>query len=113
MAPAALVASTVAFAGTVTIGPVVSDTVTVNDAVLWLPCASVAVQLTVVGPNANVDPLAGAHVVATAPSSVSVADAVNVKAAPAALVASTVAFACTVTAGPVVSITVTVNDAVL
>jgi len=36
------------------------------------------VQLTVVGPNGNVDPLAGTHVVATAPSRASVADAVNV-----------------------------------
>src|SRR6266850_2144422 len=112
-APAALMASTVAFAGTVTTGPVVSVTVTVNDAVLWLPCASVAVQLTVVGPNGNVDPLVGVHVVAMLPSSRSVADAVNVKAAPAALVASTVAFAGTVMTGPVVSVTVTVNDAVL
>ena len=61
-----------------TTGPVVSVTVTVNDAVLWLPCASVAVQLTGVGPNANVDPLAGVHVVAIAPSRTSVADAANV-----------------------------------
>src|SRR2546425_12467391 len=74
-APAALVASTVAFAGTVTTGPVVSVTVTVNDAALRLPCASVALHVTVVAPNGNVDPLAGAHVVASAPSSVSVADA--------------------------------------
>src|SRR6266850_938041 len=77
-APAALVASTVAGAGTVTTGPVVSFTVTVNDAALWLPCVSVAVHVTVVAPNGNVDPLASAHVVATAPSSVSVAEALNV-----------------------------------
>src|SRR3989442_15605595 len=75
-APVALVASTVACAGTVTTGPVVSVTVTVNDAALWLPCASVALQVTVVAPTGNVAPLAGAHVVATGPSSVSVADAV-------------------------------------
>jgi len=74
-APAALVASTVAFAGTVTTGPVVSVTVTVNDAAPWLPCASVAVHVTVVAPNGNVDPLAGVQLVATGPSSVSVADA--------------------------------------
>jgi len=58
-----------------------------------LPCASVALQVTVVAPNTNVDPLAGVQLVATAPSSVSVAEAVNVNTAPAALVASTVAFA--------------------
>src|SRR3989441_6684477 len=112
-APVALVASAVAFAGTVTTGPVVSVTVTVNDAALWLPCASVALQVTVVAPTGNVAPLAGAHVVATGPSSVSVADAVKLYAAPVAPVASTVAFAGTVTTGPVVSVTVTVNDAAL
>src|SRR2546425_131346 len=113
IAPGALVASTVAFAGTVTTGPVVSVTVTVNDAAPWLPCASVALQVTVVAPKGNVDPLAGVQLVATLPSSVSVADAVKVNAAPGALVASTVAFAGTVTTGPVVSVTVTVNDAAL
>src|SRR3989454_175359 len=108
-APAALVASTVAAAGTVRTGPVVSFTVTVNDAAVWLPCASVAPQVTVVAPNGNVAPPAGVQLVATAPSSVSVADAVKVNTAPVALVASTVAFAGTVTTGPVVSLTVTVN----
>src|SRR2546428_10827722 len=112
-APVALVASTVAFAGTVTTGPVVSVTVTVNDAALWLPCASVAMQVTVVAPNGNVDPLVGVQVVATLPSRRSVADAVKLKIAPAALVASTVACAGTVTTGPVVSVTVTVNEAAL
>src|SRR5256712_6192166 len=112
-APVALVASTVAFAGTVTTGPVVSVTVTVNEAEPLLPCASLALHVTVVGPDGNIDPLAGVHVVATAPSSASVADAVKVKTAPVALVASTVAFAGTVTTGPVVSVTVTVNDAAL
>src|SRR2546422_3819425 len=86
-----------------------SITVTVNDAALRLPCASVALHVTVVAPNGKVDPLAGAHVVATAPSSVSVPEATKVNTAPAALVASTVAFAGTVTTGPVVSDTVTVN----
>src|SRR5438128_11429260 len=101
-APAALVASTVAFAGTVMTGPVVSVTVTVNDAVLRLPCASVAAQVTAVGPNGKVDPLAGVQVVASGPSSMSVADAVKVWGAPPAPVASTVAFAGTVTTGAVV-----------
>src|SRR5438128_1095621 len=110
-APAALVASTVAFAGTVTTGAVVSVTVTVNDAVPRLPCASVAAQVTVVGPNGKVNPLAGVQVVASGPSRISVADAVKVWAAPAALVASTVALAGTVMTGPVVSVTVTMKDA--
>src|SRR2546427_3985702 len=108
-APVALVASTVAFAGTVTTGPVVSDTVTVNVLLPTLAWLSVAVHVTVVGPNGNVAPLAGVQLTATLPSRTSVADAVKVKTAPVALVASTVAFAGTVTTGPVVSDTVTVN----
>ena len=111
-APVALVASTVAFAGTVTTGPVVSVTVTVNDAAPVLPLVSVAVQWTVVGPSGNVAPLAGVHVTGRDPSTASLADAVKVNAAPIAPVASTVAFAGTVTTGPTVSATVTVNDAV-
>jgi hypothetical protein len=110
-APVAPVASTVAFAGTVTTGPVVSATVTVKDAVPLLPLASVAVQLTVVAPSGNVDPLAGVHVTARGPSTRSVAVAVKLNAAPVALVASTVTFAGTVTTGPVVSVTVTVKEA--
>ena len=70
-----------------------------------------AVQLTGVVPNGNVAPLAGVQVTATTPSTASVADALKLNAAPVALVASTVAFAGTVTTGPVVSVTVTVNDA--
>src|SRR2546426_7563343 len=108
-APAALVASTVAFAGTVTTGPVVSDTVTVKVLVPTLAWLSVAVHVTVVAPNGKVAPLAGVQLVVTDPSSVSVADAVKVNTAPVALVASTVAFAGTVTTGPVVSLTITVN----
>src|SRR2546422_4363482 len=112
-APVAPVASTVAFAGTVTTGPVVSFTVTVKVLVPMLAWLSVAVHVTVVGPNGNVDPLAGVQFAATLPSSRSVAEAVKVNTAPAALVASTVAFAGTVTTGPVVSFTVTVNDSAL
>src|SRR2546425_12544232 len=113
VAPLVRVASTVAFAGTVMTGAVVSVTVTVNDAVLRLPCASVAAQVTVVGPNGKVDPLAGAHIGASGSSRIPVAEALTLWRAPAALVASTVALAGTVTTGPVVSVTVTVNDAVL
>ena len=110
IAPVAPVASTVAFVGTVMTGPLVSVTVTVNDAAPLLPRASVAVQLTVVGPSENVAPLAGVHVTGSAPSTISVADVVKLNAAPVALVASSVAFAGTVTTGPVESVTVTVND---
>ena len=73
IAPVALVASTVAFAGTVTTGPVVSATVTVKDAAPLLPRVSVAVQLTVVAPSGNVAPLAGVQVTATLPSTTSLA----------------------------------------
>jgi hypothetical protein len=110
-APVALVASTVAFAGTVTTGPVVSVTVTVKDAAPLLPLVSVAVHETVVGPSGKVDPLAGVQLTARGPSTPSLADAVKLNAAPVAAVASTVAFAGTVTTGPVVSVTVTVKEA--
>jgi hypothetical protein len=110
-APVGAVASTVAFAGTVMTGPIVSAPVTVKVLVPTLARLSVAVHVTVVGPSGNVDPLAGVQLTATTPSRVSVADALKVKAAPAELVASTLAFAGTVTAGPVVSATVTENDA--
>jgi len=75
-APVAAVASTVALAGTVTTGPVVSATVTVNDPLPRLPWVSVAVHVTVVALSGNVAPLAGAHVTAILPSMASVADAV-------------------------------------
>src|SRR6185295_18035455 len=110
-APLEPVASTVAFAGTVTTGPVVSVTVTVNDAAPLLPFVSVAVQFTVVGPSGKVVPLAGVQVTGRDPSTRSLADAVKLKTAPLEPVASTVAFAGTVTTGPVVSATVTVKDA--
>ena len=99
------------FAGTVIDGFVVSTTVTVNVLLELFACASVAEHVTVVAPKWNVDPLAGVHATATGPSKMSVAEAVNVNGAPAGLVASTVVFAGTVTAGPLVSDTVTVNDA--
>jgi hypothetical protein len=108
-APDAPVASIVAFDGTVMTGLVVSVTVTVNVLLLALPCASVAEHVTVAGPSANVDPLAGVQAAATPPSTRSLAVAVNVKIAPAALVASTVAFGGTVSVGGVVSRTITVN----
>jgi hypothetical protein len=49
---------------------------TVNEAEPVLPCASVAVQVTVVVPSGNVEPLTGLQVTATTPSMLSVAEAV-------------------------------------
>jgi len=48
-------------AGQITAGGVVSLTVTVNEQEAVFPDPSVAVQVTVVTPLANVDPDAGAH----------------------------------------------------
>src|SRR4029450_4535493 len=95
----ALVASTVAFAGTVTVGALVSPTVTVNDPLPVFPAASVDVQFTVVAPRGRSDPARGAQLTDVAPSTRSVAVDVKLKVAPVALVASTVAFAGTVTVG--------------
>ena len=73
VAPVALVASAAAAGGIVMTGPVVSVTVTVNDAAAPLPRASAAVQLTLVGPKGKVDPPAGVQVTATVPSTTSLA----------------------------------------
>src|SRR3989442_1113297 len=85
---------------------------TLNEADPVLPCASVDAHVTVVAPSGNVEPLAGRQVTPTTPSSVSVAEAVNVCGAPVRPVASILTLAGTVTVGGVVSATVTVNDAV-
>ncbi len=63
-APAALDASTTRFAGVVTTGSVVSTTFTLKVAVPVKPVSSVAEQLTVVEPSANVEPDSGAHATA-------------------------------------------------
>ena len=52
-------------------GAVVSTTVTVNVLVDEFPCASVALQVTVVAPSGKVEPDAGLQVTATAPSTMS------------------------------------------
>src|SRR2546422_11081738 len=91
-APAALVASTVAFAGTVTAGAVVSRTVTVKVFVPVFPCVSVAPQVTVVVPAGDVVPAAGMHVTGPGPSGVSPADALKGNGAPRARAPSTDAF---------------------
>src|SRR5437660_1638039 len=108
-APLTSVAATLMAAGGVTDGANVSTTITLNDAVRVLPCASLAVQVQVVAPSANVDPLAGAQLGVTGPSSVSAADAAYVNGAPVGPVSSTVAIGGTVSTGAVVSVTVTVN----
>jgi hypothetical protein len=56
-------------------GAVVSVTVVVNDADVALPCASVAVQVTGVAPIGNAAPLTGLQLIATVPSTASVAHA--------------------------------------
>jgi hypothetical protein len=66
----------VALAGTVITGGVESVTVTVKEAEPVLPCASIAVQVTVVVPSGNVEPLAGVQVTDTTPSTMSVPEAV-------------------------------------
>jgi hypothetical protein len=111
VAPVGPVASTVAFPGTVTTGGVVSFTVTVKEAEPVLLCVSVAVQVTVVAPIGNVEPLAGVQLTGRAPSTLSVAEAEYVKTAPVSPVASTVALAGMVMTGGVLSVTVTVNEA--
>jgi acyl dehydratase len=111
VAPAGPVASALTFTGTVTMGDIVSLTVTVKEAEPVLPRTSVAVHVTTVAPSGNVAPLAGRQVAATVPSTISIADPVNVNGAPVWLVASSVAFAGTVMAGDVVSLTVTVKEA--
>ena len=91
-APAALVASTVMFEGTVITGAVVSLTVTVNVLLAEFPAASLAVAVTVVVPSGKVEPEAGVLVVGRAPLTASMAEVEKVTTAPAALVASTVMF---------------------
>jgi hypothetical protein len=108
-APAALEAGVLMFAGTVTVGGCASVTVTRNVAVPVLPAVSVAEQVTVVAPTGNVDPDAGLHVNGRAPSIASDADAENVTTAPAALVDDAVMSPGTVTVGPCLSATVTLN----
>jgi hypothetical protein len=109
-APPALVAAAVMFAGTTITGGRDWVTVTVNVFVPVLPRLSVALHVTVVVPIANVDPEAGVHVTAIAPSSGSVAEAANVTCAPPGIVAATAMFAGTVTVGAAPGSTVTVND---
>ena len=111
-APAAEVAETVILAGNDSVGGVVSTTVTLKLALPVLPAASVAEQLTVVVPNAKVEPDAGKQLGVIVPSTLSLADAEKLTAAPEGPVASAVRLPGTVTAGGVVSTTVTLKPPV-
>jgi hypothetical protein len=109
--PEAWSGSAVVSAGTVTVGAVVSCTVTVKDLEPVFPCASVFEQMTVVTPNGNVLPEVWSGVAVPLPSTKSVhVGAEKLTAAPFAPLASAVTSAGTVTVGAVVSFTVTVND---
>jgi hypothetical protein len=112
-APDPLVASAVMSAGTVRVGAVVSTTWTSNAALAGLPAASVAVQLTVDVPIANVEPEAGRQPNVGEGSTTSTADARYVTTAPAALVASAVMSFGTVIVGATESTTVTLNEPVV
>ena len=90
-------------------GAVVSWTVTVKLPFVVLLCKSVAEQLTVVIPRANIVPDAGAQITATDPSTTSDEIAENVAVAPRVPVASMLMFAGRVRIGAVVSVTVTVK----
>src|SRR5688572_1843816 len=72
-APAALAASVTIFAGTVTIGAVVSATTTSNVPVAWLPDESVAVHVTGVLPIGNAVPEGLSQTTLNAPSASSIA----------------------------------------
>src|SRR3954453_12947286 len=108
-APAALVAIAVRFTCVMVGGALRTVTTNVFGAAA-LPRLSVAVQLTVVGPTRNRAPEAGLHATARLPSTRSSDVAVYVTLASLADVAPMVKLAGTVTAGGVVSTTVTVND---
>ena len=109
--PEALVVVVVMLAGTATTGGVVSTsvTVTLKDLEPVLPCASVALQVTVVVPTAKFAPEAGEQVAVRGPSMLSLAEAVKVTVFPEAVVAVVVMSEGTVTTGGVVSTSVTVT----
>ena len=109
-APPGRSASTSRSTGTAMTGPVVSTTETVNDELPVLPAASVAEQVTVFAPSGKVLPDSGAQVAARSPSTVSVAAAAYEVVAPSGPVASRVRSSGTLTAGAVVSTTLTSND---
>ena len=87
-------------------------TVTLNVEVAVLPCASAAEQVTVVVPNANVEPEVGEQFTITAPSTISVAvGAMYVTTVPEELVVNNAMFPWDAIVGAVVSLTVIVKAA--
>src|SRR6266581_3486310 len=90
VAPEGPEASTIMVAGTVTIGAVVSRTVTWKLPFTLFPRLSPAEQLTVVSPSGKVEPEAGEHSTETGPSTRSRAVALKVALAPFEPVASTI-----------------------
>ena len=84
-------------------GGLVSCTVTVNESLPVLPWPSVAWQETLVVPSGSVLPEAGEQLAEMVPSTMSLADAEKVTAAPPAPVASAVIGEGTDTSGAVVS----------
>ncbi len=97
---------TVGVAASTMAGAVVSSTVTTWVAVPILPAASLAVHVTVVGPNGNV---IGASLASHTTPTASVAVAVPMATGVCVPVASAVTFAGATTTGRVVSTTATVN----
>jgi hypothetical protein len=89
--------------GSCNLGGVLSATVTLNEAEAALPALSVMEQVTVVEPNANVEPDVGEQFGASGPSTLSTPEAVKLAIAPAGPVALRVMSAGTVTTGGVLS----------
>src|SRR3990172_6435426 len=89
-------------------GTVVSCTVILNDVEPVLPDKSVAVQLTVVIPNGNVEPDGRMHIGVMGPSTSSFAFTVKTTKAPAAEVASAIISTCGSIVGGIVSTTIKV-----
>src|SRR5438552_2029671 len=94
------------------VGGGVSCTFTVKVRVAMLPCASTAVQVTVVVPRGNVEPDGWSQITVSGPSTASKALAVKLTVAPSGPVASATMGSGRVSTGGVVSTTVTVNVAV-
>jgi hypothetical protein len=110
--PLGSVVELVMFAGTVMIGSVVSVTVTVTvkDPDEGLPCASVAEHVTVVGPGLKLLPELGEQLVATDPSTRSLAEGPDqVTVSGGESVETDMSAGMPLRAGPVVSTTVTSN----
>ncbi len=105
-APPYSVAATLIDAGAVTVGGIVSITVTMKVAAATRPELSIAVHVTCVLPSGNGNAPDGTQITGRVPSTGSLAEALKTYMAPAGLVASKVALGGTVTVGGVVSITV-------